>query len=178
MYVKVAADGSETKIEDAQLASAFTNLGRGEKIFRRHVFGYKEEIQGSSAFDGDAQTAANKKTAPVFDKVQLKNALEDEIDELGVEIVTRYYAIQASEVLENSADLAATINKANLTKIYDIFLNQNSANDNGDGLHVEGLRDADSVAPTQNGASGTTDAHVNRFGTDANVAEPNNVNPN
>jgi len=163
MYVKIAADGTETKVEEAQLATAYDGLAATDKLVKRYVFGYKQAVQGSSANDGDAQTAANKKTTNLFDKIQLKNTLEGEIDEAGEEIVVRYYAIQEANVLENSADLGATLNEANLGKIYDIFLNQNSANDNGDGLHVEGLRDADSVEATQNGASGTTDEHVNRW---------------
>lgn len=163
MYVKIAADGSESKIEEAQLASTFDGLAAGEKLVKRYVFGYKQAIQGSTANDGDAQTAANKKTTPLFDKVQLKNTLEGEIDEAGEEITVRYFAIQESNVLENSTDLGATLNEANLAKIYDIFVAQNSTNDDKSGLKLEGLRDADSVEATQNGASGTTDSHVNRW---------------
>lgn len=163
MFVKIAADGTETKVEEAQLASTYDSLAATDKLVKRYVFGYKQAIQGSSANDGDAQTATNKKTTPLFGKIQLKNTLEGEIDEAGEEITVRYFAIQEANILENSTDLGATLNEANLAKIYDIFVAQNSANDDKTGLKVEGMRDADSVEATQNGASGTTDAHVNRW---------------
>lgn len=101
--------------------SAYTAPGT-----RTYIFGYNKKIEGSSTTDGSAQTAANKKTTPLFDKVQLKNVLEGELTEGAARnIVIDFYAIQAEEVLENSIDLTDTLNKANLTKIYDIFVKQN-----------------------------------------------------
>lgn len=93
---------------------------------RTYVFGYSEKIQGSTTHDGTAQTDANKITTPLFDKIQLKNVLEGELAEgVARNIVIDFFAIQADEVLENSVDLGDTLNKANLTKIYDIFVKQN-----------------------------------------------------
>ena len=40
-------------------------------------------------------------------------------------LVVDFYAIQADEVLENSVDLSDTLDKTNLTKIYEIFVKQN-----------------------------------------------------
>ena len=181
MYVKIAADGTETQLNastPADLLAAYQAKDPTDTIVKRYVFGYKQAIQGSSEHDGTEQTAENKVTTPLFDKVQLKNVLENEIDEATEKIVVRSYAIQSSKILENDVDLATTLNETNLGKIYDIFIRQNSLNDDASGTKVEGLRDIDTLTPTSNGASGTTDAHKNRFGTDDDVATPNNVNPN
>ena len=181
MYVKIAADGSETQLNastPAELLAAYNAKAADEHIVKRYVFGYTEAIQGSSTHDGTAQTAENKVTAPLFDKVQLKNVIENEIDEAVEKIVVRSYAIQATKILENSVDLAANLNEANLGKIYDIFIRQNSAQDDASGLKVEGLRGVDTLTPTSNGASGTTDEHKNRFGTTDDVESENcNLNP-
>lgn len=139
MYVKISANG-ESKVEAADLASAFDGLADGERIVKRYVFGHKTEIQGSSVNDGDAQTDANKKTVPVFEKVQLKNVRGNEIDNVETNITVKYMAIQSSEVLENSNDLGASLTKANLVKIYDIFVNQNSAENDGSGLKLNEMR--------------------------------------
>lgn len=181
MYVKVAADGTETKLVETTpeaLKATYDALQPGEKLVKRHVFGYKQPIQGSSTHDGTPQTAENKVTAPLFDKVQLKNVVENEIDEAVEKIVVRSYAIQATNILENSVDLGTNLNEANLGKIYDIFVRQNSEGNDASGTKLNEARDVDLLTPTNNGASGTTDPHKNRFGTDSNVISPNNVNPN
>lgn len=170
MYVKIAADGTETKVEEADLETVYDALEADAKLVKRYVFGYSEAIQGSSKTDGTAQTEENKKTTSIFDKVQLKNVLEGELDEAPEEIVIRTYAIQANKVLEDSVDLTETISAENLAKVYDIFVAQNSTDDDKSGLKVEGMRDADDVTPTENGASGTFDQHVNRWNTTDDVS--------
>lgn len=179
MYVKIAENGSETKVEPAALATTYKGLGATDRLVKRYVFGYKQPIQGSTKADGTAQTPENKKTTPLFGKVQLKNVIEGEIDESTQSIVVRSFAIQAANVLENSADLAEgkPYTEANLNKIFDIFVAQNSTKNDKSGLKIEGLRDADSVKPTENGASGTKDQHVNRWDTDKDVSSPNNKKP-
>lgn len=181
MYVKVAADGTETKlVETSQeaLKATYDALQPGESLVKRYVFGYKTAIQGSSEHDGTPQTPENKLTSALFDKVQLKNVIENEIDEAVEKIVVKSYAIQASNILENSVDLGTNLNETNLGKIYDIFVRQNSEGNDASGTKLNDMRDVDLLTPTENGASGTTDPHKNRFGTDSDVTSPNNVNPN
>ena len=177
MYVKIAGDGTETKIEAANLATTYDAMAATDTLVKRYVFGYKQAIQGSTANDGTAQTAENKKTTPLFDKVQLKNVLENEVDKAGEKLVVRSYAIQASQIFEDSTDIAATLNETNLGKIYDVFVRQNSTGNDVTGLKVNGLRDIDSVTPTQDGADGTTTSHTNRWDTNADVSSPNNKKP-
>ena len=181
MYIKIAADGTETKlIETSQeaLKATYDALQPGESLVKRYVFGYKTAIQGSSEHDGTPQTPENKLTSALFDKVQLKNVIENEIDEAVEKIVVKSYAIQASNILENSVDLGTNLNETNLGKIYDIFVRQNSEGNDASGTKLNEARDVDLLTPTENGASGTTDPHKNRFGTDTDVTSPNNVNPN
>ena len=180
MYVKIAADGTETKlVETSQeaLKATYDALQPGESLVKRYVFGYKTAIQGSSEHDGTPQTPENKLTSALFDKVQLKNVIENEIDEAVEKIVVKSYAIQATNILENSVDLGTNLNETNLGKIYDIFVRQNSEGNDASGTKLNDMRDIDLLTPTENGASGTTDPHKNRFGTDSNVSSPNNINP-
>lgn len=177
MFVKIAADGTETKVEEADLATAYAGLGADDVLVKRYVFGYKQPIQGSTTHDGSAQTSANKVTTPLFDKIQLKNVLENEIDEATENVIVRSYAIQASNILEEGTDISAQLTDANLGKIYDIYVRQNSAEDDASGLKVEGLRNVDSIEETNNGASGTKDQHVNRWDGTQNVDSPNNKKP-
>lgn len=181
MYVKISTDGTEMKLADTSqeaLRATYDALQPGEKLVKRYVFGYKTAVQGSSTHDGTPQTPENKVTSALFDKVQLKNVVENEIDEAVEKIVVKSYAIQATNILENSVDLGTNLNEVNLGKIYDIFVRQNSEGNDVSGTKLNEARDVDLLTPTENGASGTTDPHKNRFGTDSNVASPNNVNPN
>lgn len=69
--------------------------------------------------------AADAETAPLFDKVQLKNIVENEVTPgVAQDIKVKTYAIQASEVLEGDTDLTDALTEANLNKIYDIYLKQ------------------------------------------------------
>ncbi len=78
-----------------------------------YVFGY-----GSIMPEGGQTTA-------LFDKVQLKNIIENEVSPGTVlEIKVEAYAIQASDILGSDEDLAAGLTEADLDKIYDIYLNQ------------------------------------------------------
>lgn len=80
----------------------------------KYVFAYSEKV----AKDG--------KTEALFDKVQLKNVIEKEVDASTQNIVVNAYAIQAAEVLEGeSADLTDTLTAETLGKIYDIYFKQN-----------------------------------------------------
>jgi len=170
MYVKIdGATGAESSVSNSAdaLKAAYasvhpTDAAPTGKLVKRYVFGYKTVLQGSSANDGTPSQAQH--TNKLFDKVQLKNMLENEIDENAEDVVIRYYAIQGSNVIEAGVDLTGAINEANLGKIYDIFVRQNSTNDAVDGLHLENLRNGDDTATTSNGASGTRDAHANRWG--------------
>lgn len=78
-----------------------------------YVFAYK------TAVSKDAQTET------LFDKVQLKNIMENEVAAgAAQDIKVKTYAIQASEVLEGDTDLTDAMDAASLGKIYDIYLGQ------------------------------------------------------
>lgn len=80
-----------------------------------YVFAYEQAI------------ANGEKTSALFDKVQLKNIIENEVTAGEAQnIVVKAYAIQAAEILENgNTDLAETVDEINMGKIYDIYLKQN-----------------------------------------------------
>ena len=168
LYVLMNDDGTDIrKVESADLESAYAEtVGTTKHLVKRYVFAYKTKLEGSTANDGSAQTVENKKTSNLFDKVQMKNVLEGETNGAAEKIRVRSFAIQASNILENNADLVTDpLTTANLEKIYDIFVRQNSTGDDATGLKLEGIRDADSVQTTDNGADGTTTNHVNRWNT-------------
>ena len=78
-----------------------------------YVFAYKTPL------------AANQTTSPLFDKIQIKNFIENEImGGITEDIFINAYGIQASNVLESGVDLSNNLTTANLAKIYDIFITQ------------------------------------------------------
>ena len=80
----------------------------------KYVFAYKTAVAKDAATDN------------LFDKVQLKNIIENEVTAGEAQnIKVTAYAIQASEVLEDDTDLTDTLNEETLGKIYDIYLKQN-----------------------------------------------------
>lgn len=80
----------------------------------KYVFAYKTAV----AKDG--------KTEALFDKVQLKNVIEREVDAATEKIVVNAYAIQAAEVLDtDGSDLTDTLDATTLGKIYDTYFKQN-----------------------------------------------------
>ena len=83
---------------------------------RTYVFAWHEAL------------APNATTDTLFDKIQVKNFIENEITagaQKDIDIKT--YAIQASEILENNADITDTLSATNLAKIYDVYVTQNPA---------------------------------------------------
>lgn len=180
MYVKIAANGTETAVAEADLADAFANLTEGDHIVNRYVFAYNTEIQGSSTHDGDAQTVGtNDVTSTLFEKIQLKNILENEIDLMTEFIQVRGYAIQADNIVLSDGEAADWSADADKAEVYDIYIRQNSAGTgnnanitSGKGVasqYIEGIRGADPVTATDNGRSDTDDTHVNRWDTNADV---------
>ena len=79
-----------------------------------YVFAYKTAVGKDTATDS------------LFDKLQLKNVIENEVTAGEAQnVVVNAYAIQASEVLEENTDLTDALTEENLSKIYDIYFNQN-----------------------------------------------------
>ena len=81
-----------------------------------YVFGYKNVI------------GAKETTDALFNKVQLKNFMEAEIDtadKLDIEIEA--YAIQADNIVngQNKIDVSGELSVDTLNTIYDTFVNQN-----------------------------------------------------
>ena len=80
---------------------------------RTYVFAYKTPI------------SKDETTTALFDKIQVKNFIENEIAAGKTEqIKINAYGIQASDVLESGVDLTDTLSNANLDKIYGIFIKQ------------------------------------------------------
>ena len=87
---------------------------------RTYVFGYNAKI------------AKDQVTTPLFGEIQVKNIIEGEIAEGEAQnIVVDYYAIQPTEILENSNDLTDKLDETNLSKIYDVYMNQNQIRTSG-----------------------------------------------
>lgn len=83
---------------------------------RTYVFAYKTKV------------AKNATTTALFDKIQVKNFIENELAAGTTEqIKIKAYGIQASNVLESGVDLTGTLNTSNLSKIYDAYVRQNPA---------------------------------------------------
>lgn len=88
--------------------------------------------------------AAKAETKTLFDKVQLKNIVENEVTPgAAQDIKVKTYAIQASEVLEGDVDLTDGLTEANFNKIYEIYLKQAGTKDADDAatngaLNLEG----------------------------------------
>lgn len=86
---------------------------------RTYVFGYKTKL------------APGETTSTLFDKIQIKNVIEDEImDNVANDIKVEAYAIQAEEVLDKAgADLTDDLSVTNMKTIYDIFVKQSTSYD-------------------------------------------------
>ena len=85
---------------------------------RTYVFGYKNVI------------GAKETTDALFDKVQLKNFMEAEIDSADkLDIQIEAYAIQAQNIVngDDKIDVSGELSVDILNTIYDTFVNQNSA---------------------------------------------------
>lgn len=86
---------------------------------RTYVFGYKTKL------------TPGETTTPLFDKIQIKNVIEDEIlDNVANDIKVEAFAIQAEEVLDKTgADLTDNLSVSNMKTIYDIFVKQSTSYD-------------------------------------------------
>ena len=161
------------------------------KIYRRYVLAYKTDLQGSTLYDDDAVRASAKltgapsasKTSTLFDKVQMKSFLENQIGNEAQDIRVRAYAIQADDIIIDGTTPSNLFTKNTLSKIYDIYIHQNSLSVDEDdrnyaklqpltdkGMMVVDIRDANSTAKTVNGESerkndgtfeGPTEEHKN-----------------
>ena len=105
-YRPINADAAKTKLDAATPKNT-------AKIFKAYVFGYQDVLK------------PHDKTQPVFDKVQLRNVIEGELDLTKQDIVIESYAIQAQNILENenAAIDVSTLDVDKLGKIYDVFVN-------------------------------------------------------
>ena len=185
------SDKAYNKITDRQAAlqAIYQNLPSDSKLVRRYVFAYNTDIQGSTMNDDDdvrssaklGDAASERETTTLFEKIQLKNFIENEIDKCNEDIVIRAYAIQSDEILEQSADLGDDLtNVTNLNHIYEIFVNQNSGKNGNGSIQVINLRDADFLGLDREGEvtrqpDGTFNdpivSHVNRWNTDSDVID-------
>ena len=94
------------KSEDVTDSNNVTNA-------KQYVFGYSETRE------------PGKETLTLFDNVKLKNFVENDICGDTQDIEVQAYAIQASNVLDDSGnDLTKTLDKTNLAAIYDIYVKQ------------------------------------------------------
>lgn len=95
------------------------------ELTSKETYGTADDSETTYIFAYRTALAADAETSPLFDKVQLKNIMENEVASgEDQRIHVRAYAIQAAEILENNIDLTEGLEEANLNKIYDIFLKQ------------------------------------------------------
>ncbi len=90
-----------------------------EGSVKTYVFGYKTKLTEAGS------------TEPLFDKVQLKNILENEIStEEKLNINVSAYAIQAESILHDNAaiDTSGNMTEDTLRTIYQIYVTQNAGN--------------------------------------------------
>ena len=85
----------------------------------RNNFGYKTKL------------LKGQKTSSLFDKIQMKNVIEDEIlPDSANDIKVEGFAIQSEEILDKTGkDLTDELTTANLKTIYDIFIKQGTSYD-------------------------------------------------
>jgi predicted ribosomally synthesized peptide with SipW-like signal peptide len=188
---------TETEVAASSLQSTLATIHptsgtrQNKELVKRYVFGYKTKVQGSDTTDGSSQTKGsgtdeasgtiNDRTTKLFDKVQMKNVLENEVDGTTQSVIVRTYAIQASEILDGDGnDITTNLTTDNLTNIYKTFVRQNSTDHSDSGLTITDIRNIDDISTTADGASGTTTSHVNRWNTNDDVSggtEHPNVKP-
>lgn len=127
-----------------ELTSKEVNNGAEQYVGERtYVFGYKTLLKGDKVGTVDGLT----ETAPLFDKVQLKNIIENEIAPDQIQnIKVETWAIQSDNVLNADGVINTTgdMDADTLGEIYDIFVNQNvtlsnntDADDNVNGQNVD-----------------------------------------
>lgn len=83
---------------------------------RTYVFGYNQRL------------AAGEKTTTLFDQVQIKNMIENEMESGSVQdIQIETYSIQADNIVnaEGKIDTTSTLDHDTLKEIYDIYVTQN-----------------------------------------------------
>lgn len=119
-WFKDAADGASTHANNFD--SNWVHLDTKDTgadlsgTSRTYVFAYKTAV------------SKDQTTNPLFDKIQVKNFIENEIAAGKTEqIKLNSYAIQASNVLESGVDITGSLTNANLGKIYDVYVKQNPA---------------------------------------------------
>ena len=144
----VGADGTKGAKEKTELFW-FKDTADTQGTFTNHFSDEWMELTSKGEKDaatGDTntyvfahKTAVTKdgKTDPLFDKIQMKNVIENEVTAGAAQnIKVSTYAIQASEVLEGDTDLTDTLDEETLGKIYDIYFNQNDGGATNDaGAH-------------------------------------------
>lgn len=95
------------------------------QLTEKETYGDADGSTTTYVFAYRTAVAADAETASLFDKVQLKNIIENEITPgTAQDIRVRTYAIQASEVLDGDHDLTDGLTENDFNKIYDIYLKQ------------------------------------------------------
>ena len=116
---------------------------------RVYVFGYNRVLNPR---DTDSVDGANiyDKTEPLFDKVQLKNILENEVASTQLQnIKVEALAIQADSVLLSGGELtgfdamSASGKQSVLEEVYNIYVNQNGSFDDKGDLSYDRYQDAE-----------------------------------
>jgi predicted ribosomally synthesized peptide with SipW-like signal peptide len=100
-----------------------TLTGAGQ---RTYVFGYKTKLGSKKELGEDS---ADTYTSKLFEKVQLKNIIENEVAADQIQnIKVEAFAIQADNIIGASGsaiDTSGTLEKTTLEEIYDIYVKQN-----------------------------------------------------
>ena len=128
-WFKDAADTNKAVANnfDADWIRLDTLEGEPTATASTYIFGYKKALAGSAdstPIDGITAVSSN-----LYDKIQVKNIVEDEVLPGTAEnIKVEAYAIQANGILlagsDNPYAASANMSKADLTEIYQIFVEQ------------------------------------------------------
>lgn len=123
MWIELNGNGSDIASKETTVAAT-----QGTDGYRTYVFGYKTALTGSADGHPSSVTTGDV-TNTLFEKIQLRNVIEDEITQGKVqEIKVEAYAIQANDIILDNQDSAlitsGNLTQAQLTEIYDIFVTQ------------------------------------------------------
>ena len=127
----------ELGYEGAGGSEEYLDLGVGKtKVYnedpgvRTYVFGYNKRLIPTGNADAklEDKLAEGSVTTSLFDKVQIKNIIENEVEPGAVKkIQVETFSIQADNIVNDKGaiDTSGTIDHDTLKEIYDIYIRQN-----------------------------------------------------
>ena len=144
-YIETHANNFDSEWLELPTVEANTGSSTAQTVgTRTYVFAYKRALPGSLDSSGLTGSAD---TSKLFDKIQFKNILEEEIAQGALEkIKVEAFAIQTNNILLSNAStthaafdpIAANMTEQNLIEIYNIFIRQASqVTENGNSMTAD-----------------------------------------